>query len=214
MKGAGGMSKALVKIKFLFRLLAHPFDGFYGVRHEGKGSVLLAFIVTALFSLSFSINRVYASFVVNDINPLTVDSLGELRAVFALYILFCAANWSITCLMNGEGRFRDILTAVGYALFPLVLVFIPATIVSQGIAANEEAFYWILIVLGIGWSAVLVTIGIMTIHGYTLGKTLATLILTLISMFLIIFVALMVLNMLNQIIAFVSSIYMELLFRG
>jgi hypothetical protein len=207
------MNKRHNKIKFLFHLLAHPFSGFHGVRHENKGSIIIAFVITALFSFSFSINRIYASFVVNDINPLTVDSLGELRAVFLLYLLFCVANWSVTCLMDGEGRMKDILTAVGYALIPLVLVFIPATIVSQAIAANEEAFYWMFVVFGIGWSFVLMTIGIMTIHGYSLAKTLATLFLTLISMFLIIFVVLMLFNMLNQMIMFVSSIYMELLFR-
>jgi hypothetical protein len=197
----------------MFWLLTHPFAGFFGVRHERQGSLLLAFAVTALFSFAFSMNRIYAGFVVNAINPQDVDSRTEMGAVFLLYFLFCAANWSITCLMDGEGRMRDILTAVGYALLPLVITFPLATLFSQVVAVNEEAFYWAIIALGIGWAAVLAIIGIMTVHAYSLGKALATMLLTFVAMFLIIFIGLMVINMFGQIWGFAGSIYTELLFR-
>lgn len=209
-----GVNNAVKKVQFLFHLLTHPIDGFYELRHRNEGSLPLAFILVALFSVSFSLNRIYASFIVNDIDPRTVDSFDELKAVFLLYFLVCVGNWSITCLMDGEGRMKDILTAVGYSLLPLVMFMVPATVFSQFIGAYEEVFYYILIGFAILWTLVLLLIGIMTIHNYTLGKTLITMFLTFVSMIIIIFLAALLLDLLNQIYNFLYSIYTELLFRG
>lgn len=205
---------AVKKVKFLFHLLTHPIDGFYELRHRDEGSLPLALILVALFSISFSLNRIYSSFIVNDIDPRTVDSFNELTAVFLLYFLLCVGNWSITCLMDGEGRMKDILTAVGYSLLPLVLLMVPATVFSQFIGAYEEVFYYIILAFAIGWTLILLLIGIMTIHNYTIGKTLATMFLTFVAMIIIIFLAALLLDLINQIYNFIYSLYTELLFRS
>jgi len=202
------------KLKFLFRLVGHPIEGYYELRHKDEGSLALALTLVTLFSLSFSLNRIYASFIVNDIDPRTVDSGNELIAVFLLYILLCVGNWSVTCLMEGEGRMKDILTAVGYALLPLVLIILPATLFSQFVGAYEEVFYYIFIAFGIGWTLILLLIGIMTIHNYTLGKTLFTMLLTFAAMLIIIFLSALLFDLINQIFNFFYSIYTELLFRN
>lgn len=38
------------KVKYLFYTLTHPMDGFYEIRHRGRGSVLIAVISVILFS--------------------------------------------------------------------------------------------------------------------------------------------------------------------
>ena len=154
-----------------------------------------------------------ASFVVNDIDPRDVDSFHDMEGVFLLFFLFCVGNWSITCLMEGEGRFKDIVIVLGYSLLPMVLTYVPATIVSQFIAANEEAFYSLILFIGTAWSVILALIGIMTIHNYTSLKTLVTLILTVAAMLIIVFIAMMLQDLVMQVYSFLRSIYMELLFR-
>ena len=72
-----------------------------------------------------------------------------LAGVILLYFILCVGNWSVTCLMEGEGRFKDILIAVGYALFPMLATTVAATAVSHLVAENEEAFYTILMGLGL-----------------------------------------------------------------
>ena len=69
------------KWKFLFYTLSHPADGFYEIRHRDRGSVPLAIAMVIVFSFCFSMNRMLASFVVNDVDPRTVDSLMELSSV-------------------------------------------------------------------------------------------------------------------------------------
>lgn len=194
--------------------MSHPVDGFYWIRHRNYGSVPIAILMVVLFSLCFSLNRIGASFVVNDVEPSTVDSLEELSGVLLLYILLCIANWSVTCLMGGEGRMRDIFIAIGYSFAPLIPAFLIATGFSYLVVEEEAAFYTMILGIGIAYTAMLILISIMQVHNYTLGKTLQTLLLTFIAVLLIIFLCLLLADLVGQVVNFVKSVYIELVFRG
>ena len=201
------------KWSHLFYTVSHPVDGYYWIRHQEKGSIPIALLLVFLYGIAFSVNRICASFIVNDIEPRTVNLLAELAGVVLLYFILCVGNWSVTCLMEGEGRFRDILVAVGYALFPMLVTTVLATVVSQFVAENEEAFYTILLGIGTAYTVILLIMGIMQIHNYTMGKTLVTLFLTVVAMLILIFLALLVLNFITQVYTFLRGIYTELIFR-
>jgi hypothetical protein len=202
------------KLLYPFYVITHPFDGFYEVRHRGKGSVPVALLLVFLFGVSFSLNRRYAGFVVNLINPRSIDVRSDVIGVFAAVLLFAAANWSITCLLEGEGRFKDILEVIGYSMLPMVLTFLPATLFSWFIAAEEESIYYIIIDISILFFAILLLIGIMTIHNFSFAKTIVTLVITFIALLLIIFVILMMISLVNQVIQFFRSVYTELILRS
>ena len=199
--------------KYLFYTVSHPSDGFYWIRHQERGSIGIAVLLVILYGVVFSMNRIYASFVVNDIEPRTVNSVAELAGVLILYFVLCVGNWSVTCLMEGEGRFKDILIAIGYSMLPLAVCTVLATVVSQAVAENEEAFYSIILGLSTAYTVIMMLIGIMQVHNYTLGKTLVTLFLTIVAVFIIIFLALLVFNFITQVYTFFRSIYTELVFR-
>ncbi len=202
------------KLLYPFYILTHPADGYYELRHRERGSVPIALIITALFSFCYSMNRIHASFIVNDVDPRSVDSMNELVGIMLLFFLFCIGNWSVTCLMGGEGRFKDIVTSVGYALLPLILTFVPATLISQFVAADEEAFYYLILVFGVAWTSILILMGIMIIHNYSLAKTLVTLLLTFCAMLIIIFIIMMLFDLLSQVYGFFRNVYIELQNRG
>ncbi|MDR2559055.1 MAG: YIP1 family protein [Oscillospiraceae bacterium] len=201
------------KMNYYRRIFTNPLDSFYEIRHREHGSVPVALVCVLLFGLVFTMNRIFASFIVNNVDPRTVNGLTEIGAVCLLFILFCVGNWSVTCLMDGEGRLKDIVTVTGYSLTPLIAVFVPATLLSHVLAAGEEVFYYFAIAFGIGWSAILILMGIMTVHNYSLLKTLITLVLTFFAMFILIFLALLIYDLLNQIFIFMRSIYTEMIFR-
>ena len=210
------MKKGLLsseKWKYLFYTVFHPNEGFYWIRHQDRGSVGIAVLLVILYAACFSMNRIYASFVVNDIEPRTVNSVAELFGVGILYLVLCVGNWSVTCLMDGEGRFKDIVIAIGYSLLPAIVTTVLATVISQVVAENEEAFYSILMGVGMAYTVIMMLIGIMQIHNYTLGKTLVTLFLTILAVLIILFLALLVINFITQVYSFLRSIYIELIFR-
>lgn len=201
------------KIKYMFRTISHPMDGYYWIRHKDKGSVPLAVLMVIIFSLSYTANRLLASFVVNDTDPRSVDSLYELIGVLSLYFLICVSNWSVTCLMNGEGRLKDIAIAVGYGTVPISITLIIATAISTVIADNEQAFYFIVLSVGIAYGVIMMIIGIMQVHNYSLGKTILTLVLSFAALLVIIFMLLLMVNLIGMVINFFKSIYTEIIFR-
>ncbi|NLG24697.1 MAG: YIP1 family protein [Clostridiales bacterium] len=191
----------------------HPADGYYDMRHEGGGSLKQAAVLFVLFWLSFSFNRQYAGFVVNEIYPLSLSLLGDLFSIALVFLLLCAANWSVTTLMDGEGAFRHIAIALSYALLPLIFALAPATVFSRFLTLDEAAFYYMIIGAALAWSAMLLFMGILTIHNYTVGKTVATLVLTAVAALIIVFLALLVGSLIQQMWTFVGSVYSELLYR-
>lgn len=201
------------KWKYMFYTVTHPMDGYYWIRHADKGSVPLAVLMVMVFGAMFTANRLLSSFVVNDIDPRSVDSLYEMIGVLVFFLLMCASNWSVTCLMGGEGRMKDITIAVGYGTLPISLCLFLGTIVSQVVADDEQAFYGILIGVGIAYGLIMILIGIMQVHNYTLGKTLITLFLTFVAMLIIIFVVLLLSNMVSLVFNFFRSVYTEIIFR-
>lgn len=202
------------KWKYMLYTISHPMDGYYWIRHADRGSVPLAILMVFVFSCCFTANRLLAGFVVNDLDPRGVDSLYELLGVLAFYLLVCVSNWSITCLMDGEGRMKDIAIAVGYGTVPISFALVVATIFSQFVADDEQAFYTLIIAVGIAYGVIMILMGIMQVHNYTLGKTLLTLIITFVAMFIIIFLILLMSNLLGMVFNFFKSIYTELVFRS
>ena len=202
------------KWKYVLYTISHPMDGYYWIRHQDKGSVPIAILLVFIFSCCFTANRLLAGFVVNDLDPRGVDSLYELMGVLAFYLLICVSNWSVTCLMNGEGRMKDISIAVGYGTVPISVSLIIATIFSQFVADDEQAFYTLIIAVGIAYGLIMILMGIMQVHNYTLGKTLVTLFITFVAMLIIIFLILLMSNLLGMVFNFFKSIYTELVFRS
>ncbi|MDR2571870.1 MAG: YIP1 family protein [Oscillospiraceae bacterium] len=198
---------------YLIGILSHPLDSFYEIRYRDKGSVPIALICVFLLSVNFTLNRIFTGFILNDVNPRSIDGIQELGIFIIILGLFSIGNWSVTVLMEGEGRMRDIVTVSGYSLLPLVLLLGPATILSRFVAIEEAAFYQFLIGIAIVWTILLMLIGVMTVHNYTLFKTLITLVLTFITMLIIMFISLLIFDLINQIIGFFRSIYTEIIFR-
>ena len=67
---------------------------------------------------------------------------------------------------------------------------------------------------GVAYAVILVLIGIMQVHNYTLDKTLQTLGLTFIAILIIIFLCLLLANLIGQVFHFFRYLYIEIIFRA
>lgn len=205
------------KLKELFDLpmytIFHPADGFYDMKYEKRGKTGIIFINLFLFWISYSFQKQYSGFVVNENNPLDFNAFYDLFTIVIAFLLWCAGNWSVTTLMNGEGKFRDIAMAASVALTPMILVFIPASLLSNFLVLDEAAFYQVVVGISVVWFVLLMFFGTMTIHGYSVGKTVATMVLTFLSICVILFLAMLVGALIQQVSVFIRSIVIELLYR-
>lgn len=194
-------------------ILVRPFDGFYEMKYLQKGTLKISFLNLALVLISHAINDQYASLIVNPQNPLTLNSLWNWVMIVTVLILFCVSNWSVTSLMDGEGRLKDIFMSVTYAMTPLVLTIIPATILSRFLSQDEAGFYYMLMSIGVAYFVFLVFCGLVVVHNYGAGKAVFSIVLTFIALLIIVFLITLLLTLWQQLYVFGYSIYTELMFR-
>lgn len=200
-------------IKFGFYVITHPFDGFWGLRRENKGSVAAAFTFVVLTILTFSIEKRSTAFLFNQNRLSDLSVVVDIITVALTYVLWCVANWCTTSLMDGKGRMQDILTAVGYSLMPIFLIRLPMVVMSHMITASEGSFYYVLGNFSYLWAGFLIFTGTMVIHQYSVKKTILTCIITVVGMGILMFIGLLFFNVIQQITTFVTTIYKELRFR-
>jgi hypothetical protein len=200
-------------IKNPFYTMTHPFNGFWEMKYEQKGRLKLAFGIVFLLVIFTIIKRQYSGFVVNFNNPNQLNSLNELTFIVLPFVLWCVANWSLTTLMDGEGKFKEIVMATAYAMMPFVIIYLPQTLYSNLITGSESSFYYLLDAVALIWSAWLLFTGTMTVHQYSAGKTVVTMLLTLVVIGIIIFIGVLLFSMLQQMISFAISVYKEISFR-
>jgi uncharacterized membrane protein len=103
--------------------------------------------------------------------------------------------------------------ATGYALVPIILIYVPMTIISRFMAQEETAFYYLMTSIAFLWFILLLFVGTMTVHQYTAFKTVLTMALTVIVMGIIVFLGALVFSMLQQIYEFIVNVYREIIFR-
>ena len=200
-------------LKYGFYVITHPFDGFWGLRRENKGSIAAAFTFVILTILTFTIEKQNTGFLFN-LNRLSeLNVVVDIITVLLIYVLWCVANWCTTSLMEGKGRMQDILIAVGYSLLPIILIRLPMVAMSHMITTNEGSFYYVLGVISYLWAGFLIFTGTMVIHQYSVGKTIVTCAITVLGMAILMFIGLLFFNVIQQMITFVVTIYRELRFR-
>ena len=173
----------------------------------------IAFAILALLTVTFILERQYAGFLVNDNDPRHLNSINELKYLVVPFFLWCVSNWCLTTLMDGEGKFREIVMVTGYSLLPLIVIHLPNILFSNVIILRESAFYDFLNSLAFLWFVWLLFIGTMTVHQFTVAKTLVTMGLTLVVAGIIVFLGLLAFSLVNQIASFVMTIYHELSLR-
>ncbi|HAL74293.1 MAG TPA: YIP1 family protein [Clostridiales bacterium] len=207
-------ASVLSGLKYALHIMVHPFDGFYDMRHEKRGNLVATLIIYLAFIESVLLMQQYGGFLMYDYDPRSYNVLRSIMTVVLPIILFCIANWSFTALTDGEGRFIDIVMALGYALLPMAITNLIGTLLSNVVIENEIDFVNMVFGIGAVWSAFLIFTGILTIHQFTVKKTLFTLIITGFGMVFIVFLALLFGSIIDKLIGFISGLVTEIRLRS
>lgn len=195
-----------------FHLIVHPFDGFWDLKHEQRGSVRAAIIYLAVTIFTFFYQSIGTGYIFNPSGGY-MNIFGQISSVLVPLFLFTISNWCLTTLFDGEGSFKDIFVAVSYSLLPIPLLVIPSVIMSNFLAANEGGIMTLLNSLAFLWVGILIFFGMMVTHDYSLGKNVLTILGTIVGMGFIMFVGVLFSSLVAKIISFVSSIIIEVTYR-
>ncbi|MFW5980969.1 MAG: YIP1 family protein [bacterium] len=202
-------------LRYSLYLIFHPFDGFWELKRgdavKNKYFSTIFILTMVIFTYVFMRQRTGFVFNYNDLSQLNIFT--ETFSILVPYILFCMVNWSLTTLMDGKGNMKDLFVSIAFSLTPLIIVYIPLTIISNYLLAAEGGLYYGMLSFGLFWSGSILFFSTMITHDYSLQKTIFTFIATIFGMILVLFLGLLLYSLFEQIIGFVLDIYSEIIFR-
>lgn len=195
-------------------VMFHPFDGFWDLKHEKRGSVKSATLIAVLFFVLYALNVQFGGYIT------TGYVQGDVNVIYRVFMMllplcfYIISNWCFTTLMDGKGTMKDIYVATCYALKPYVVFAIPMLLLSNVITVAELPFYTFFNTVIMLWVVFLLFAGLMMTHDYSPKKTVLTVILILVGICLIVFIILLVISIIQNIYQFGYNTYKEISFRA
>ena len=196
-----------------FYVMFHPFDGFYDLKHEHRGSVRASLVFIALTIVAFFYQSVGQGYVMNPTGTYSTIWVQCISVLVPLF-LFVLANWCLTTLFEGEGSFKDIFIATSYSLLPLIILTIPMTFFSNYVTTTEAGIISFIGTLSFIWVGLLLFFGTMVTHDYSMSKNLITILGTVVAMACIVFIVLLFSMLLSKLVSLVTNIVTELQYRA
>jgi len=200
------------ELLFVFHLMFHPFDGFYDLKREKRGSVRAAAVFMVLTVIALFYRSIGTGYVMNPQGQYSTIFM-QLLVVVVPVMLFAVANWCLTTLFEGEGSFRDIFIAIGYSLLPIPLTMIPTTLASNFVVSTETDILSLIVTIGFLWAGMLIFFGMMVTHDYSILKNITTTLGTIVGMIFIMFLGILFTSLVVDMISFVTDITTEITYR-
>ena len=201
------------KLRVMMVTFTHPLDTFNNIKFMGKGSSLLVLIIMLLLYATSVSNILYGGFMYVGFNPLKYNALYTLLGTVGILVLWSIVNWAVCTLLEGKGRFKEILTATSYAVLPIVLYNLLFILMSHVLVPSESSFLFLIRMVCFIWSALLIVLGMMTVHDYGFLRAVRTSVLTILCMVLSVFIIVMVFTLLQDFVSFIMTVATELFFR-
>ena len=212
-KAKAWLSRYRQSLRYALYVITHPFDGFWDLIHEKKGSIAAANTFLIMFLLIRVLKLIATNFQFISAPIQHINVFEEMGSLLLPFIVLCVANWAMTTLFEGKGRFKDIYMGMCYALVPYILIQLPMILVSNMLTYEEGSFYSVFLSISVIWCVFLVFVGLMEIHDYGPGKTFIFLIVTVVGAAVIIFLILVFFSLLSDALSYFVSMYREIVFR-
>ena len=97
-------------LRYALHVITHPFDGFWDLIHERRGTLAAANTFLALFLVTRVLKLLCTSFQFISAPIQHINVFEEMGSLLLPFLILCLANWAMTTLFDGKGRFKDILT--------------------------------------------------------------------------------------------------------
>jgi len=204
-----GRKSYLEELLYMFHLVFHPFDGFWDLKHEKRGSIRAGTTILAVTILAFVYNSFGQGYLFNT-RGTTANVFMTVLSILVPVVLWVVGNWCLTTLFEGEGSLKDIYIATCYALAPLPLFVTISTLLTNCMVTSEGSMVTLLTSIGLVWVLMLLFFGTLVTHDYSLGKNVVTVIGTIVAMAVIMFVAILFSSLVVKMVQFVISITSEI----
>ena len=202
------------ELKFPFYIVKHPIDGHYGIKREHKASYLSASIYYVLFFFMYMFFIYQTNFLFNPVNAQQINLTEQIVGIFVPLLLFVVANYLVSSIRDGEGRFKDVYISTAYSLLPSIIGLPIVTIVSLGLTLNEAFIFDTLIYITLFFTGFYMIFMIKEVHYYDMKNTIGNLLITIFTGLMIVVVVFIVYLLLGEVVTLISDIIREVTVRA
>ena len=205
--------KLIKEINFIWYFIKNPSDGFYGIKREGKVSILSTTISLVLFICVYLFNRYCSGFLFKTVKEGEFTIGSDITLFLAGFILLLTCHYLVATITDGEGKFKHVYSGIVYSFVPYFLLVPIATILSNVLTLNESFILSFMYTLTYGWIGVLLVIMIKELHNFTLSEVVKNIFVTLFTTLIAILAIFVVYVLFTQVYDFVSAIIGEVVYR-
>ncbi len=203
----------MARWKYPFYNLLHPSVGMSEMRYNKKEFLPYALLSTFLWYASVVIMRQYEDYIFNNTNTNNINIFMILATTIGILLVGCIANWAITTLVEGKGTFKNIFIYASYALIPTTIANLIVTVLSQFMVQNEAVFVKTILIVAYAWTAMLMFMGMITVHQFTTKKAILMTLLTAVGMLVIVFLLMLLVVLYSQVSTFITTVSYELFYK-
>lgn len=206
----GGLHVRSDQWRTLLRLLIHPIDAMNDLKYEHKASGAIAALLAVLFFLEQLVAESATGYLFGTPQAQRRSIWLIMASTLGLLLLWGVCSWAACTLFDGEGRFGEILLMTAYALLPWVLLSPVETLLSNVISLDGSAVFSAVRLIGVGWTLLLVFLGMMVCQQFTVSKTVALTVVSLLGIAALLFLVLLFFSITQQMVGFVKDLITEL----
>jgi hypothetical protein len=200
-------------LRYALHCCVRPFDGFWDLTHEKRGSMAAANTIVILVLLTNLLKLGFTSFIFLPVNWDNVNMVLQIAQFLVPFVIYVIANWCLTTLFDGKGRLGDIWMGTAYAMTPYVIIQLPLIVLSNFVTEEEGAFYTYFGYFSFIWCGLLVMASVMMIHDFMLGKAFLAILFSAVGMIVIVFLLVLFFSLISDGFSYFYSIYQETVFR-
>ena len=207
-------SKKLVKqMGYMFFFMRHPIDGCYGIRKEGRVSVLSANLLLVIGIIEYIINKYFCGFLFKFVREGEYDILSDIGFIILVLVLVVSCNYLMCTINDGEGKFKHIYCSLIYSFGPYLVIQPVLFVLSHVVTTNEAFFVDFGNVAMLTWIGVLIFLSIKEINNYSVKETVKIIVLTVFTILIVCLLAFIIYVLSSQVIDFVESIFREVVYK-
>ena len=197
----------------MFYFMRHPIDGCYGIRNQGRVSLLSSNILLMFIILIYIINKYFCGFIVKTVREGSYDVLSDAGMIILALLLVVGCNYLMCTINDGEGKLKHIYCSFIYGFAPYICLTPVIFLLSHVVTDNERFFVDFGRLFMISWIAVLIFIAIKEINNYTVKETIKIILLTAFTILIVCLLAFIIYVLWSQVIDFLQQIPREVVYK-
>ncbi len=193
--------------------IKNPFDGAYGISHEGRANWITSTLLLVVFIIEYVVNKYTCGFLVKNVMEGRYEILQDIGTVVVLMVALTACTYLVCTINDGEGTVKKLYTMFCYSLVPYIIL-TPISYLMSHVLTNNEVFLVTMLNLVIyGWTIVIAVAGLKEVNNFTMGETVKIIFLTVFAALILALLIFIIYVLWAQVFEFVTAIVGEVVYN-